>query len=145
MKEKFNFMNRVVFMGILVFLYSIALSQDKIDYKDLDKIDEVFYLKGTNKPYTGMCYTMHPNGQLGMGGNLVNGLRDGEWFWYYDTGIPKRYASYKKGIKQGPTIFYYKNGQKKSEIIFDNDQNIRQSSWDETGKRVKNPSFEEFK
>ena len=119
-----------------------GFSQEKIDYKDLEKVDELFHYKG--KPYTGQCFTMHTNGKLGMGGSFNNGLRDGEWFWFYDTGVQKRFATYKNGVKQGATIFYYKNGQKKSEIIFDNDQNIRQSSSDETGKKVKNPSFQEF-
>lgn len=129
----------------LIFIFTFCFSQEKVDYNKLEKIDDVFYLKGTKKMFTGQCYSMHPNGQLGMGGSIVNGLRDGEWFWFYDTGVQKRFATYKNGVKQGATIYYYPNGQKKSEIIFDDDQNIRQTSWDEEGKRVKNPSFEEFK
>ena len=137
-------MKRILFSGLLLLVCTFGFTQEKVDYNDLEKIDDIFYLKGSKKPFTGQCYSLHPNGQIGMGGSFANGMRDGEWFWFYDTGVQKRFAKYKNGIKQGATIFYFKNGQKKSEIIFDNDQNIRQTSWDETGKRVKNPSFQEF-
>lgn len=145
MNEKFHPMKRLLLALFLIAFSTFAFSQEKVDYNDLEKIEDLYYLKGSKKPFTGQCYTMHTNGKVGMGGSFTNGLRDGEWFWFYETGVQKRFATYKNGVKQGATIFYYKNGQKKSEIIFDNDQNIRQTSWDETGKKIKNPSFEEFR
>ena len=47
-------------------------------------------------------------------------------------------------MKDGASIFFYKTGNKKSEIIFKNDKNTEQTSWDENGKEIKNPSFEAF-
>ncbi|PKP18156.1 MAG: hypothetical protein CVU05_14165 [Bacteroidetes bacterium HGW-Bacteroidetes-21] len=138
-------MNKAVLLLFGLLIPFLIIAQEKTNYDDLEKIDGVFYQKGNKKPFTGQCYLTHPNGQLGMGGTITNGLRDGEWFWFYETGVKKRFATYKNGVKQGATIFYHKNGQKRCEIIFDNDQNIRQTTWDENGKRIKNPSFEEFK
>lgn len=120
------------------------MPQKKIDFADLEERDGLFYEKGSKTPYTGQCVTTFPTGQLGMGGAIKNGLRDGEWLWFYENGNKKRYCVYKDGLKQGASIYFYKTGGKKSEIIYDNDVNIRQTSWDEKGNKVKNPSFQSF-
>ena len=52
----------------LIFLSASCFSQEKTDYSKLEKIDEVFYLKGTKKPFTGQCYSLYPSGKIGMGG-----------------------------------------------------------------------------
>lgn len=130
---------------ILFVLLSFAVSAQKIvDFNDLEERNGLFYEIGSKTPYTGKCVTTYPNGQLGMGGYIKDGLRDGEWIWFYENGNKKRYCVYKNGIKDGPSIFYYKNGQKKSEILFSNDKNIKQTSWDEKGNKIPNPSFSSF-
>ena len=136
-------------MKRVLFIFSLLLSigtfaQQKINYDDLEEREGLFYEQGSKTAYTGQCVTTYPSGKLGMGGNIKNGLRDGEWLWFYENGNKKRYCVYKDGVKNGASIFFYKNGLKKSEIIFDNDRNIRQTSWDEKGNKIKNPSFSSF-
>jgi len=130
---------------VLMIMPFILNGQNKVKYDNLEQRDGLFYEMGKLEPYSGQCYSTFPNGQLGLGGNIKEGLRDGEWVWYYENGTQRRFATYKNGLKHGPTIFFYNNGIKKSEIIFDNDKNIRQSSWDEKGNRISNPSFNQFK
>ncbi len=127
-----------------IFLQFSAFSQQKIKYDDLEEKDGLFYEQGSKTPYTGQCVTTFPSGKLGMGGSIKNGLRDGEWIWFYENGNKKRYCVYKDGLKDGASIFFYKTGGKKSEIIFSNDKNIRQTSWDEAGVKIGNPSFSTF-
>ncbi|MGQ9847496.1 MAG: toxin-antitoxin system YwqK family antitoxin [Bacteroidales bacterium] len=129
-----------------IFIFNLSSSAQKVvKYEDLEEINGVFYLKDSKTPFTGKCITTFPNGKLGMGGYIKNGLRDGEWIWFYENGNKKRFCVYKNGVKHGTSIFYYKNGQKKSEIIFDNDKNIRQTSYDEKGNKINNPSFSSFR
>ncbi len=133
------------FLHISIFLFSIQLfSQKIVKYEDLEERDGLFYEIGTNTTFTGKCITTYPNGKLGMGGDIKDGLRNGEWIWFYENGNKKRYCAYKNGLKDGPSIYYYKNGQKKSEIIFKDDKNIKQTSWDEKGNKIPNPSFSSF-
>jgi len=131
---------------ILSFLLSsiCTFGQSKINFSDLEERDGLFYEIDSKTPYTGQCVTTFPSGKLGMGGTIKNGLRDGEWIWFYENGNKKRYCVYKKGVKDGSSIFFYKNGVKKSEIVFSNDINIKQTSWDESGKQIKNPTFSSF-
>lgn len=136
-------MYKFLFIALLFFQFS-AFSQQKIKYDDLEEKDGLFYEQGSKIPYTGQCVTTFPSGKLGMGGSIKNGLRDGEWIWFYENGNKKRYCVYKAGLKDGASIFFYKNGTKKSEIIFSNDKNIRQTSWDENGAKINNPSFSSF-
>jgi len=128
---------------ILISLFILPfISFSQVNQSQLVEKDEIMYL--SNKPYTGKCYTNFDNGKTGLEGSYKNGKKDGEWIWYYENGIKKRSTTFKDGVKQGKSIYWYKTGIKKSEIIFDNDRNIRQTSWDETGKPTKNPSFEKF-
>lgn len=136
-------MSRCFFILFFLLQFS-AFAQQKINYADLEERDGLFYAEKSKVPYTGQCVTTYPSGKLGMGGTITKGLRDGEWIWFYENGNKKRYCNYKDGVKQGSSMFFYKTGGKKSEIIFDNDKNIRQTSWDEKGNKVKNPSFESF-
>lgn len=132
---------------IIIFLWSFttfSFAQKVVKYDDLEEINGLFYEQNSKTPFTGKCITTFPSGKLGFGGNIKDGLRDGEWIWFYENGNKKRYCLYKNGIKDGPSIFYYKNGQKKSEIIFSNDKNVRQTSWDEKGNKVENPTFSSF-
>jgi len=133
-----------IILTALIFAQISAFGQKKINYANLEERNKLFYEIGTKTPFTGQCVTTFPSGKLGMGGTIKNGLRDGEWIWFYENGNKKRYCVYKEGIKDGVSIFFYKNSIKKSEIIFQNDVNVKQTSWDETGKQIKNPSFSSF-
>lgn len=137
-------MKEEIIIVFVIFLNFYSSAQKIVRYEELEQINGIFYENNSKTPFTGKCITTFPNGKLGMGGYIKNGLRDGEWIWFYENGNKKRYCTYKNGIKHGISIFYYKNGQKKSEIIFDNDKNIRQTSWDEKGNKIDNPSFLSF-
>ena len=45
--------------------------------------------------------------------------------------------TYNNGKKEGVFIFYFKNGNKKSEGVYDYLGNIEKRCWDENGKPVK--------
>jgi antitoxin component YwqK of YwqJK toxin-antitoxin module len=78
---------------IILFFPVLCFAQTKVNYDDLQEIDGKFYMAGSKTPFTGQCYTTYPSGKLGMGGSFKNGLRDGEWIWFYETGTKKRYAN----------------------------------------------------
>ena len=131
--------------AILFFTGFISMglfAQQTVDYDKLEKDWKTLLLDG--KPYTGNVKKLYDNGQVAIEGKVVNGLREGEWKWYYPDGKLKRTSIYKKGKKNGKTIYFYPNGKKRAEIYFVDDKNIRQISWDKNGKRKPNPQFKKF-
>lgn len=137
---------KYILILILVFIHFISYSQEErvVKYDDLIEKNGKLYYSNETTPYSGKCVTNHKDGGIGMGGYLKNGIKDGEWIWWYKDGTKQRYTVYNNGKKDGKCIWWYKNGVKKSEIIFDNDRNIRQTSWNDKGVKIKNPSFSSF-
>lgn len=138
-------MNKIIVFIFLLFSF-IGVSQDRIMSSDkLEERSDVMYVIDEDKPYSGKSFTKYDSGEKGMAGNYQNGLKDGDWIWWYKNGIRKKFVQYAAGAKNGQTVYWYKNGQKKSEMIFENDQNIKQMCWDENGKRIPNPTLEQFR
>jgi antitoxin component YwqK of YwqJK toxin-antitoxin module len=137
---------KVLFLLILAFFPFLVFSQDqrKVNMDQLEEKNGLMYVKGENAAFTGQGFTKFDDGTLGMAGEFKSGKKDGDWVWWYQNGQKKRYCHYAAGMKDGKSMFWYKTGIKKSEIIFDNDKNIKQMSWDEKGNKIKNPSFEKF-
>ncbi len=127
---------------LLLSISTISFSQQTVDYDKLEKDWKTLLLNG--KPFTGNVEKLYDNGQVAIEGKVVDGLREGEWKWYYPTGKLKRTSIYKKGKKNGKTVYYWPNGNKRMEIYFYEDKNIRQMSWDKNGKRKPNPQFKKF-
>ena len=135
----------IIIVGINILSSLSLFSQNNnipVDYDKLEKDWRTLLLNG--KPFTGSVQKLYDNKQVAIEGKVVNGLREGEWKWYYDNGKLKRTSIYKHGKKNGKTVYYYKNGKKRMEITFYNDKNIRQISWDEKGNRKPNPQFKKF-
>jgi len=44
-------------------------------------------------------------------GNIVNGVKDGIWTWYFDIGIKQKEVQYLAGVEHGSYTTYYPNGQ----------------------------------
>lgn len=51
-------------------------------------------------------------------GNIVNGVKDGIWTWYYDTGIKQKEVQYLSGVEHGAYNSYYPNGQMNLSMVF---------------------------
>jgi len=62
-------MYKILFTG-LFFSQITVFSQQKINYKDLEEKNNLFYEINSKTPYTGQCVTTYPNGKLGMGGSI---------------------------------------------------------------------------
>lgn len=53
----------------------------------------------------------HPNGALQIKGKYVNGLQEGEWKWYRESGKVLYIENFVNGKQNGDYIFYFENGQ----------------------------------
>ena len=77
------------------------------------------------------------NGNLINEVNYSNGLLHGKWTEYYPNGEVKYLSTYQYGLKNGPEIWYYDNGIKKSEIIYKEDKiDVDIIRWDKNGNLI---------
>lgn len=136
-----------------------------VDYRQLVTKDSIAYLRNATEPYTGQCYGYYENGQKGLRGSYVNGIKDGLWEYWYSNGQKKVEGRYNMGKKEGQwnyyypsgkiriksnyknnemdgiNIWYYENGQKKKEALFREGVYIEKTEWDEKGNIIEIRNF----
>ena len=112
------------FQGILDKTYDMG-----VDYTQLDKVNNVYYKKGYQEPYTGKCFGYFKNSQIGLKGAYVNGKKHGEWEYWYTNGQNKMILHYDQGIKIGKWIYWYENGMKRIDNIYKNDKLDGKNFW----------------
>jgi len=88
---------------------SLADYYDLFDAKfnDTIEIDNgiVYY---QNLPYSGRFITKHKNGNVQVNGYYIDGLKEYAWTEYYENHQKKKYTNYKKGLKQGFSVKWYR-------------------------------------
>ena len=96
----------------------------------------VLYLPNQQEPFTGENLCVFTNGQHHSKGNVINGLGDGKWTWWYESGMNRQETIYKDGKKDGKqTAWYKKNGQINHEGSFkDGKKDGNWTYWKENGQ-----------
>ena len=79
--------------------------------EDLIEIKGLFCLKDTTSPYTGLV-----DGEAK--GAFKNGLPDGDWEEYSDTGTLLSKTNYKNGVLEGEFLNFFNEGQLKEKDIW---------------------------
>ena len=77
--------------------------------------DIIQYLKGSDTPYTGKAFDLHPNGQKQYERNYKDGKPEGLEVGWHDNGQKQSEVSYKDGKENGLVKGWYENGNKKFE------------------------------
>ena len=121
----------------LLLLILIGCSEpEPINLNTLNLRNDTYYLKNSDKPYTGPVFESYSNNQFSVEGNIKNGkwnsivkfylpngqltqertYKDGKLinekkFYYNDNGQLKDEMTFKDGIPNGPFKSYYDNGQ----------------------------------
>lgn len=109
------------------FLSAVACGQEKqIAVQDTTKMysmtettvqytnGQKYYLKGSNKPYTGFLYAKYDNGELMSVQQFVDGVGQGIWINYDPDGRKECQGSYVNNRVEGPVTFFYEDGSIKS-------------------------------
>ena len=139
------FKQSIIYIFFILLPFGLTAQERAVDLDELESIDGFMHVKGEDAPYTGKAYLFYKSKEKGMAGDYVDGKKHGEWVWWYKNGNKKRYSEYVKGNKQGISIYWHKNGIKKAEMVFDNNINIKQTSWNEKGERIPNPSLQQYR
>ena len=89
-----------------------------IPIDEIVKRDDTFYRKFSNIPFSGHIESYHPNGQLKIVGDLLDGKKVGNWIEYYLSGIKKSEGQFANGKKDGPWVYYFLNANIKEKQFF---------------------------
>ena len=117
----------------------IAETKPKLEGVNVDELElrgDINYLKGSDAPYTGKSYGVHPNGQKEFEMNHKDGKLDGIWVEWRENGQKWREVNYKGGKEDGLQLGWYKNGQKEAETNYkDGKPDGLWVSWHENGEK----------
>lgn len=80
-------------------------------------LQEQSYKKGK---LTGPQKAYFESGQLYSSGEMIDGLREGEWNWYYEDGNISSTVTFSKDKKEGKQIMWSEVGEKTKEEYFKN-------------------------
>jgi len=96
---------------LLIVLLAIAgCAAKKVNFDQLQDRNGLYYLTNSDKPFSGEVVA-YANGRVEFEGDLKDGLREGEWTYYYPSGQKKMEGEYVYGLKEGTWTYWKENGQ----------------------------------
>ncbi len=97
---------------VLPLLLVVGCSKEPINYEEtLNERDGVFYTKDSNKPYSGLVFSIHSNGFYSEQGTLEDGKKHGLWIQNYENSKLYIEENYNYGVKNGSFKKYDRNGE----------------------------------
>jgi len=105
--------------------------------------ENIFYLKGSETPYTGRIFLLHDNGKMSREAYIKEGKQVGTETRWYENGKKKGEANFKDGKQDGLTMGWHENGKKQAEANFKDGELISEKYWNSKGEPVE--SWQEAK
>ena len=123
-------MKRLLLIVLPLLLIVGCSSPEPINYETiLIERDGVFYTKDTNKPYSGLVFSLYEGGGKKSEGIIKDGKRDGKWTLWYENGQKNVEVTLKDGKEDGIYTTWYENGLKESEYTFKDGIEVEGSTW----------------
>ena len=117
----------------------VAEVKPQLDGVTLDKLEEregIVYLKGSDTPYTGKFYGLHPNGQKATEANYKGGKKEGLQTYWHKNGQKSSEVNYKDGKQEGLNVGWHSNGRKRFEVNYkDGKQEGLNVGWHSNGRK----------
>jgi len=83
---------------ILPLLLIVGCSKEPINIETtLVERDGIYYTRDTNKPYSGLGFSLYDDGKKKEEGTYKNGKKDGKWTEWHANGQIKEETTYKDG------------------------------------------------
>jgi len=83
-------------------------SVSRVNWNDTEDVGVVTHFKG--KPFTGVCFGLHENGNLKDEYEMLDGLKHGKAVTYYDNGQLLSESNWKDDKEDGLSKEYHENG-----------------------------------
>ena len=110
-----------------------GVNRDKIEYR----LDNLYYLKGSDTPYTGKIFEEW-SGQQRVETSYIDGKLDGLSESWHENGKKASEVNYKDGKRDGVSVEFHGNGQKWREVNYKDGKLVEGSEkfWNNKGERV---------
>lgn len=113
----------------------VDLADSSFSYDSNAKLQRKSYAKLLpNSSVERRAFDYYENGQISSKSVYLEGDLEGIQTSYYENGKLKNQLVYVQGLMHGKASYWYKSGKKKLELVLNNNNVIKQSGWDETGK-----------
>ena len=128
-------MNPVPFILLAISLPLLlgGCGEKTVNVEELEEREGIYYLVGSDTPYTGKVFLFHEKGQKSGEINVKNGREDGLSVSWHENGQKKVEVNFKDGLQNGLAIGWYDNGQKESERNFKDGVEISVKYWNSKG------------
>ena len=107
-----------------------------VNAKKLEERESIWYLKGSETPYTGKSFKLNKNGLKWEELNFKDGKEHGLKTMLYKNGQKGLEANFKDGKPDGLALQWHENGQKQGEGYFKDGVQISVKFWNRKGEPV---------
>ena len=121
----------------------VAETKPKLEGVNQDELERrgefpnfIYFIKGSDTPYTGKFYGLYENGKKEIEVNLKDGKQDGLLSLWHENGQKKEEGNYKDGKMDGLWTSWHENGQKKLEGNFEDGEEVSAKYWNSKGEPV---------
>ncbi len=130
---------------VFIFISKFCLGNDTsrtVETYNNGNISSIFYHKDTDRGLELIKQEVfHFTGSQSMIGTFEDGLREGTWTYWYESGQKRLEGIYHKGQKDSLWVYWYDNGIKATEYFYDNkmldgkivEWHIDKECWDRKG------------
>ena len=96
----------------------------------------IYFIKGSDTPYTGKSYGLYKNGQKWAETNFKDGKKHGLDVLWHGNGQKMAEVNFKDGKRDGLSVAWHENGQKLFEVNFKDGKRISAKYWNSKGEPV---------
>lgn len=112
-----------------------ALS-DTLLLSEVEERNQLTYLKDLDSTATAVIVDYYDSGQLKLRRSVVDGMAEGLWMEWYETGIPRFIAEWQLGRGHGQWMYFHENGQLRArETVEDDIWHGISESWYANGQK----------
>ena len=110
----------------------------EVNSKELEEREGIYYVSGSDTPYTGKSFTLNENGKKASERNFKDGKKEGLHVSWYPNEQKQRETNYKDGKEEGLHVSWHKNGQKLVEVNYKDGEEVEGSRkyWNSKGEPV---------
>jgi len=113
-----------------------------VNREELEQRESIWYLIGSDTPYTGKSFELYDNGQKRWEGNFKDGKADGLSVMWFENGQKESEANFKDGKLAGLATTWHENGQKRNEVTFKDGTFVGlEVVWHENGQKAQERNY----
>ena len=123
------------------FILSNGIDYDELEV-DYDRFGDKEFIvcEGKEKFFSGITYSLFPNGNIEFYAFFREGFKEGEFVQFYEDNKIKCIQNMRRGRTYGIRRMFYKDGTKKLEARYEYGVCLTLKEWDEEGNLIKNKS-----